>query len=72
MDIQYYLVGDTIISGGETGKDVYVILDGQAQVTSVEDGKILAHLGAGEHFGEVSLILSEDAELFNHITNHSN
>lgn len=46
--------GDTVIREGEAGTSLYVIVDGDLEVT--RGGKRLAELGAGSHFGEMSLL----------------
>ena len=51
------MAGDVIISGGEVGRDVFVILDGQVQVARAEDvTKILSLLDTGDYFGEIAAL----------------
>ena len=49
-----YKSGDIIIRKGETGVGFFVIADGTVEVRS--DGKILAKLGPGQYFGEMSIL----------------
>lgn len=53
-----FRAGDTIISEGEVGGTAYLINSGSVKVTVGEGGKArkLAELGAGDVFGEMSLI----------------
>ena len=46
--------GETIISEGVTGEDMFIILDGKVQVE--KGGVKMAKLGPGAYFGEMSLI----------------
>jgi len=46
--------GTKIVEKGQSGVGFYLILDGEAEVTS--DGKKLADLRAGSFFGELSVI----------------
>ncbi len=41
---------------GETGKEMYLILDGVVVVYKGTDMKTIARLGAGDFFGEMSLL----------------
>ncbi|OXB84339.1 UNVERIFIED_CONTAM: hypothetical protein H355_010766 [Colinus virginianus] len=52
--------GHVIIREGDEGKSFYIILKGEVRVSRSEDGreKLLRVLGAGEHFGELSLLQS--------------
>jgi CRP/FNR family cyclic AMP-dependent transcriptional regulator len=50
----YYPPGDAIVKQGSTGSYFYVILEGAAKV--VRNGRTVAKLGAGDFFGEVSLL----------------
>src|SRR5919204_653766 len=67
--------GDVLFREGEPGKEMYVIQAGKVNITKTvrETEKILATLGAGEFFGEMSIlnnkprsagaVVAEDANL---------
>lgn len=56
-----YEDGEIIFDEGDEGVDLYVIQAGQVQITrSAEAGRrIVARLGAGQFFGEMSVVLGE-------------
>jgi CRP/FNR family cyclic AMP-dependent transcriptional regulator len=43
-----------IARAGEIGSGLFVVADGQVRV--VRDGEVIAHLGAGDFFGELSVL----------------
>jgi CRP/FNR family transcriptional regulator, cyclic AMP receptor protein len=49
--------GTTMVQQGLEGTDFYVIVSGKVEVTV--DGRPVASLGPGEHFGELSAITGE-------------
>lgn len=49
-----YRDGGTIIKQGDEGHCMYVLLSGKARI--VADGSAIATLGAGDFFGEISLV----------------
>lgn len=52
-----YKPGDSIVEEGSMGVGFYLILDGKAEVR--KGGKVVASLGKGQFFGEMSLIDSQ-------------
>ena len=52
-----FAAGTKIVSAGATGTGFYLILSGAAKV--VRDGQVVAKLGAGDFFGEMSLLDGE-------------
>ena len=46
--------GSTVIREGDLGETLFVILEGEAEVT--RGGKTLTRLGPGDFFGEISLV----------------
>lgn len=55
--------GQVVISEGEQGGGLYVVMDGEMEVSTQDDGEpvIVAYLGSGDVFGEISLIRGEHA-----------
>ena len=54
--------GEALVSRGETGNSMFVILDGGVEVAGKSDTGsqvVLAKLGPGEYFGEISLLTGE-------------
>lgn len=53
---------EALVTRGETGNSMFVILDGTVQVAGKSDAGsrvVLAKLGPGEYFGEISLLTGE-------------
>ena len=60
---QYYDNDEILVREGDSGESLYVILSGRVAVSKVGTGigeLDVAHLGAGEFFGEHSLLTGED------------
>ncbi len=60
--IVLYGPGEALVSGGDVGNSMFVILDGGVQVTGKSEiGSlvVLAELGSGDTFGEISLLTGE-------------
>jgi CRP-like cAMP-binding protein len=53
-----YTAGDIIFHEGESGKAVYVVLEGSVKIIkkAKAENRTLAVLGPGSHFGELALI----------------
>jgi CRP-like cAMP-binding protein len=58
ITLSRYKAGEVIVQENEIGETAYVIAQGQVEVTKELDGQNvhLAYLGAGETFGEMSMI----------------
>jgi CRP-like cAMP-binding protein len=56
-DVQKYTDGETVITEGERGEELFIVLEGQVDVTRGEAK--LTNLSPGEHFGEMALIRSQ-------------
>ena len=62
-NIRYYEKGDVIISQGDTGNDIYYLLEGEVEVTvlSINDSThSVGTLQTGSFFGEMRHLISED------------
>jgi serine/threonine protein phosphatase PrpC/CRP-like cAMP-binding protein len=56
-DVSDYRNGETIISEGDKGEELFIVLSGHAKV--LRNGAELATLKAGDHFGEMALVRSQ-------------
>ena len=56
-DVLDYGNGETIISEGDKGEELFIVLTGQARV--MRSGAQIATLNAGDHFGEMALVRSQ-------------
>ena len=56
-DVSDYKNGENIISEGDKGEELFIVLSGQAKV--LRNGAELAMLKAGDHFGEMALVRSQ-------------
>ena len=56
--INEYGVGDVIFEEGSTGRELYVVLDGEVEITKLVGGRktVIISLGKGEFFGEMAVI----------------
>src|ERR1700739_3545291 len=56
--INEYGVGDVIFEEGSTGRELYVVLDGQVEIAKLNGGSktVIITLGKGEFFGEMAVI----------------
>ncbi len=59
--IQQFLPGEQIVRQGESGQDLYVILDGEAAVCLEHEGRssMVSTLHKGQFFGEMSLLTGD-------------
>ena len=53
-EVADYMADHTIVREGDAGDAFYVVLAGQAKVTS--NGKLVNRILPGDHFGEISLL----------------
>ena len=56
--INEFNVGDVVFEEGSTGRDLYVVLDGQIEIAKVSGASktVIVTLGKGEFFGEMAVI----------------
>ena len=57
LEPRFYEEGEEIIKVGEPGKEMFFIARGQVEAVNAK-GEVLSTMGDGEHFGEMSLLLS--------------
>jgi CRP-like cAMP-binding protein len=53
-DVGDYMAGASVVKQGDPGDAFYVVLKGQAKVTS--NGRFIARLVPGDHFGEIAVL----------------
>jgi serine/threonine protein phosphatase PrpC/CRP-like cAMP-binding protein len=56
VEVREYKDGDVVIREGDKGDELFIVLEGKVRVARGE--QVLAHLGQGEHVGEMALIRS--------------
>jgi serine/threonine protein phosphatase PrpC/CRP-like cAMP-binding protein len=56
-DVVAYTDGATVITEGETGEELFIVLSGHVKCT--RGGADLATFGPGDHFGEMALVRSQ-------------
>jgi len=56
-DVTDYQNGETVISEGDKGEELFIVLSGHVRV--LRNGAHLATLEAGDHFGEMALVRSQ-------------
>lgn len=54
-----YTPGSYVIKKGETGSEMYFVIQGKLEVLSEDDSKVVANLTSGDFFGEVALFTSK-------------
>jgi CRP-like cAMP-binding protein len=55
-DVRSFADGETVISEGQRGDELYIVLHGSVSVSRQDE--VISRLGPGEHFGEMALIRS--------------
>ena len=56
--VKEFDVGDVIFEEGSTGRELYVVLDGEVEIAKVDGATktVIVTLGKGEFFGEMAVI----------------
>jgi CRP/FNR family transcriptional regulator, cyclic AMP receptor protein len=56
--INEYGVGEIIFEEGSTGRELFVVLDGEVEIAKINGGRktVIVTLGKGEFFGEMAVI----------------
>ncbi len=56
--INEFGVGDVIFEEGSSGRELFVVLDGQVDIAKINDARktVIVTLGKGEFFGEMAVI----------------
>src|SRR5215471_8492502 len=56
--IKEYGAGEVIFEEGSTGRELYVVLDGQVEIAKINGANksVIVTLGKGEFFGEMAVI----------------
>ena len=58
MEVEFYLIGDSVIKLGEKSFDIFIILEGEVDVINLKGSKAIATLKTGDHFGEANILLN--------------
>ncbi len=58
LKFKQFKAGSTICKIGDPGDKMYIVLSGKVAVMAA-NGEVLAHIGAGNYFGEMSLLTGE-------------
>ena len=64
VETRHYKLGDVMVAEGETRAELFILLSGEAEVEGLDwhgNTMALAHLGAGQCFGELSMLSGEPA-----------
>lgn len=62
VEASVYMPGDVIIREGEVGDEMFIVGDGRVRV--MKDGRQLAVIGRGAHFGEMALLTRDKRRAF--------
>jgi len=56
--INEFAVDQVVFEEGSTGRELFVVLDGQVEIAKLNDGRktVIVTLGKGEFFGEMAVI----------------
>jgi len=56
--VNEYGVGDVIFEEGSSGRELFVVLDGEVEIAKINGGRktVIVTLGKGEFFGEMAVI----------------
>lgn len=58
MKIKYFMIGEHVVQANDKCNDMFLLLDGEVQVTDMSGTIVLATLKAGDHFGEANLLFN--------------
>lgn len=53
-DVKTFAAGETVVTEGDEGEEMFLVLSGKVRIHTGET--LIAHLGPGQHLGEMSLI----------------
>ncbi|MCA9533493.1 MAG: Stp1/IreP family PP2C-type Ser/Thr phosphatase [Myxococcales bacterium] len=53
-DVKTFKAGETVVTEGDEGEEMFLVLSGRVRIHTGET--LIAHLGPGQHLGEMSLI----------------
>ena len=65
LELQYYLIGDTIVKIGDKKFDLFIIIQGEAELISLKGENVVETLRQGDHFGEANVLLGTPIRTFN-------
>jgi voltage-gated potassium channel len=65
MELQYYLIGDTIVKIGDKKFDLFIIIQGEAELINLKGDNVVETLKQGDHFGEGNVLLGTPVRTYN-------